>query len=51
MENLIYKVEDINKVLNYLGNKPFIEVSVLIQILQNGAKQTTEKNPIVKEGK
>lgn len=36
VEKISYATEDINKVLNYLGSRPFNEVLVLIQILQSG---------------
>ncbi len=45
MEKLTYKVEDINKVLNYLGNKPYVEVAALIQVLQSGETQAAEDKP------
>ena len=31
-----YTVEDINQVMNYLGNRPYMEVAGLIQIMQSG---------------
>jgi len=34
--SVTYSVEDINQVMNYLGNRPYVEVAGLIQIMQSG---------------
>ena len=34
--SVTYTLEQINKVMNYLGNRPYIEVADIIQVLQSG---------------
>ena len=31
-----YSLEEINKVMNYLGSRPYAEVAGLVQIMQSG---------------
>jgi len=33
---ITYDMAEINKVMNYLGNRPYVEVAGLIQIMQSG---------------
>lgn len=36
VETVSYPVTEINKVLDYIGSRPFKEVAGLVQILQSG---------------
>ena len=48
MEEVKYKVEDINKIFDYLSKCPYREVAELVGILRNGKviKKEEEKNEL-----
>lgn len=46
MEKIIYSVEEINKVINYLSGCPYGQVAELIKILHNGQAVREEVTPV-----